>query len=434
MTNSTSLFYEQTEFIADASKGKRTVFYDEMSEYKYAFSQYNSDRACHLRIEIDKHINNLTYLSMYFDEIYIQTGTLFNISDPFIESVILGVINNEKFISMMHLGVVRICGWGGKTSFEMFGNALEFSHQSSGRRMDQNLAMGLEPLFMVANAERNNTVYRSESRPDDETSESFLNALNNTNIDKSGVDYKYIEEAVDSSKKLTGQLIGSSFNNALKGKILSKKAHRTVEECFVGSWHSLLNKTVPGVYTYNTKLSGGLLDHTININRQDVKSFLYSPKIFEFFLKQLLTPKECNDILKRPYEELHVLRNGDWARFCEAYHKSIEETCTGLSSTCLSTHLDEDNLGYNDWASNLLNGLENKQDNIDINAFIQALTSLVGGIYQIPLLSPIINSLGAVYGSRINDLFQNFQKENKSSISPYIKKIKMSFDLQPTMI
>ena len=65
-----------------------------------------------------------------------------------------------------------------------------------------------------------------------------------------------------------------------------------------------------------------------------------------------------------------------------------------------------------------------------MNAFIEGLASLSGVLLGLPLVGPAFRVVGVLVKRRLNSLPQTLYREHKSAVSPYIRKVRMSLDLQ----
>ncbi len=151
----------------------------------------------------------------------------------------------------------------------------------------------------------------------------FLNRLEQTTIIRRPEELDSIGYALERSMEKTGQLVAVAFNPELGKLELSAQSLDAVGTSFIQSWHDHLASGIPGVITYAPISKPVFVDQTMMISDSAIRTFLYSPQIFASFLSGYLQPRDFNEILKRPYGDLIAIKNGDWKRFCDAYHEAI---------------------------------------------------------------------------------------------------------------
>ena len=401
----------------------RVVLYEEMGEYFYLFVRRNSLSAGNLNAEIRYHIGNIVLLSLYFDNIFIQTASIFNSTDPFILAVSKAVINHKTFREMLSLGVLKIVGWGGNSPVEMFNAAKNFSSKATSKKHSDDYLSIVASIFNPSH-----TVKRSLSRPDDKTIDMFKKRLGQTTIIRWPSDLKKIETAIESSAQKTGQLVAVSFNPTVRKLRLSRETISNVEISFIQSWHDNLESELPGVIVYAPLSNTIFIEEMTVAQEKSVRTFLYSPQIFASFLSGYIKAKDFNKILRQPYKELMKVRNGDWKRFANAYHKAIISVSQNIGHLC---HSDID-INYfqdkNSWAASIMHSVDSDASNIDISAFIESLTMLSGILLSLPYMAPLFKAINLVTGQKTNDLFNQIKKEFTSDISPFIIKLAKNYE------
>ena len=419
----------ETAHIGTLVGGKRTVFYEEMAQYSLRYIDPGTKDYGDAEAESRYHLNNLTLLSMYFDIIFLQTASLFNVSDRFVKLVIQRTISNPKFCAMLTAGTVRICGWGGRSPHEMLSNAMEYS--SAGAAVDHRVPDGyitdVARIFLPANM-----AFRSEGRPDKETAEAFRRKLRQTEIVRHNDDLDRIDDAIHQSEKLMGQLTAIAFVPALDLGALRMETRRSLFPSFISSWSTHLNQSIPGIYAYIP--GGGLeaIQHTIQIDGRAIRSFLYSPKVFAAFLKQYFSLPEYNRIVGRPHEDLEKLRNGDWKMFCDAYHAAVEEVSDSIVNVDPGTLTVFDLDSEASWGKRIGEQSNKQSGDFDISAFIESLASISGLLLGVPLLGPAFRAVGTLLKAQINSIPKKLVQEHRSAVSPYIKKVRMSLQIGET--
>jgi hypothetical protein len=415
----------EADWIGSAIKGKRAVFYEEMAEYSLRYSG-GSAVLTSVDSESQYHINNLILLSMYFDIVFINTSVLFNLTDPFVKKVIQRTISHSQFRAMMKAGVIRVCGWGGKSPREMFSSALDFASAATEQNISDQYLSGIIKLFLPSNV-----VYRSEKTPDAEATDTFRRHLHETEIIRRVDDLTRVERAIAYSERLTGQLVSVSFNAALRSEPLPEATRLAISANILSSWCDHLNNSIPGIYCYAQGPQAQSIHHTISINGKVLRSFLYSPLFFASFLRKYFSLFEYDRIMCRPYEELARLRNGDWKRFCDAYHAAIETISDSISHTDFAVQPVFEVGGPLIWGDRIFELANKKDEHFDIVAFIESLASLSGVLLSIPFLGSAFRVASALVGQKIRTEYQKLLRERGSGISPYIKKVRMSIELKP---
>ena len=414
----------ETDWIGDAIKGKRAVFYEEMAEYSLRYDAKSSGVAP-INSECQYHINNLILLSMYFDIIFINTSVLFNLTDPFVKKVIQKTISHCKFRSMMKAGIIRVCGWGGKSPREIYSSALNFAAAATQRQTADEHSSDLKKLF-----DPSNLVYRATETPDAEATDEFRRHLHQTEIIRNDGDLRRVERAIAYSERLTGHLVSTSFRPALDAEGLSESARRAISYSIVSSWSDHLNRSIPGVYCYVQGSQLQAVNHTISINGKILRSFLYSPLFLGAFLRRYFSLAEYNRIMSRPFDELLLLRNGDWKLFCGAYHAAIEAVSDSMSHTDFAVHpvfgLGDDAV----WGDRLFEAANKRNGSFDIVAFIESLAALSGTLMGLPYLGAAVRVTGTLVGQKMRAQYLKILREHGGGVSPYINKVRMSINAQ----
>ncbi|MBC7770221.1 MAG: hypothetical protein H7124_15665 [Phycisphaerales bacterium] len=416
----------ETDHLSRLAEGRRAVFYDELAQYGPRYIESESVRPMSVDAECRYHVNNLILLSMYFDVVFIQTAAIFNVNDLFLRRVIQRTISHPTFKGMLRTGSLRICGWGGKSPIEMFSNAWDFANVGATSRLSDGYGAALKTLFCPEHL-----TYRIQDGSEDELA-GFLARLRETPIINNPRDVARIERAIDLSNRQLGELAAMSFFPHLQASPMDPGARALVYASYANSWCDYLNNAVPGVYVYMSAFDANAMQHNILIDGKALRSFLFSPRIFAAFLQKYFSVAELNRILSRPYEDIHNLRNGDWKRFCEAYHAAVEMISDSISSMdfgMLQMMGMEDQIV---WGSRIWEGANKKGGDFDLSAFLQSLASISGIFLAIPILGPVIHVAGVVIGRRINKYCQRLIHEHGSKTSPYIRKVRMNLALQVT--
>jgi hypothetical protein len=421
-----SLSTSRTDYLGDIVEGKRAVFYEEMAQWGHRYlDPQGVASASDMDSECRYHINNLTLLSMYFNIVFIQTACIFNTTDAFLKGVIQKTISHPRFRSMVMLGSVRICGWGGTTPRDIFGSALDYAFTAADLREPDGYIRSVSGLFRPGS-----TVFRDSGYPDDEIAAEFQQKLLESEAVRHVGDLDRIGRAIERSRRHTGQLTAMGFLPALDFGSLRPDTRRAVMNSFVSVSSSHLNKAVPGVHNYLIGFGPVSIAHTINVSGKQIRSFLYAPSIFAVFLRQYFSLAEYNRILGRQYEELETLRNGDWKRFCDAYHRAIEEVSdeiTNVDTDALPTFdLNNDNA----WGKRIWQESNHEGKEYDVSAFIEGLASLSGVLLGMPLIAPAVKLVGVLVKRRLNSIPQKLVQEHRNAVSPYIKKVRMSLRAQ----
>jgi hypothetical protein len=171
----------------------------------------------------------------------------------------------------------------------------------------------------------------------------------------------------------------------------------------------------------------------INFGGRSVHSFLYSPQIFFFFLQQHFNLNELNRILSQPYEKIFLLRNGDWQRFCAGYHEAIIIMSQSITEVGLALYEDSPRANAEFWAKQLMELSKSDRYSFDIKAFIQGLAAISGVLLSLPLISPASRMVSALFGRRLENLYSSTIGERQDKVSPFIRKVRKSIELQANL-
>ncbi len=362
---------------------------------------------------------------MYFDTIFIHTAALFNIRDPFLQKVAHFTIANENFRSMIYSGVIKICGWGGKSPREMFSNAIAFSSPVTNLRFHKNYLTDITKILLPSHI-----VFRSERTPDYETVDLFRSYLTDTELIRKPSYIDLVENSISCSEKRLGHLAAIGFFPTLNLEKVEEKYQDIIYHSFLMSWINHINQSIPGIYSYIPGFEQHNIQHKIDINNKFIRSFLYSPRIFSGFLKNFFNAQEYSRIFLVPFEQINNLRNGDWQKFCEAYHIAIESISNSIfhiDDYAIPVLCPENEL---EWAKYIWEILNVQKDGFDVSTFIEGLASVSGVLLNIPILGPIFRTSVALMRRRINLIFRDAFDHNKNAISPYIRKIRKYLNIQ----
>lgn len=409
----------------DLTKGKRAVLYEELAEYFYLFARREALRQSSVPKEVSYHIGNLVLVSLYFDVVLIQTATIFNATDPFVRKVADGVLAHPKFREMLDANALKIVGWGGNTPRDMFHAAEGFSRSATAVAPPSDR---FDAIASVFNSQ--STVSRTSDQPDAHIDVLFRNRLEQTTIIRRPEELAAVNSALEQSMEKTGQLVAVSFNPELNKLELSSQGADAVGVSFIQSWHDHLASEIPGVITYAPLTNPVFIDQKMVISETAIRTFLYSPQIFASFLGGYLRAKDFNEILKRPYSDLMVVKNGDWGRFVDAYHEAIEVVSSNVGHL---THaeLSAERFGQdNTWSSNINAAVNVNTDQADVNAFIESLAMLSGLIFSIPFLGAAAKSVGTLFGKTVNQTFHTLRQNATVEISPFINKLLRHYQLE----
>ena len=422
-----NLSITETDYLGDVAGGKRAVFYEEMAQWgnRYIDPEGRPSIFGDADSECQYHLNNLTLLSMYFDIIFIQTACLFNVTDLFLKAVIQKTLSHSRFRAMLKAGSIRICGWGGKTPREMFGSAISYASPAANHRTPDGYIADLSSVFTPSHM-----VFRSKGKPDNEVADEFRRKLQDTEAVRHKKDLERIERAIDRSLRIMGQLTTIGFFPGLDLKAINADTRSSLLNAFVSSWSTHLNQSIPDVHVYLSGIGPMAVRHTITIRGKMVRSFLYAPALFAVFLRQYFSLAEYNRILGRPYEDLERLRNGDWKRFCDAYHTAVEDVSASIANVDLESLPVFDMNTETAWGKRIWEQSNSQIAEFDVNAFIEGLASLSGVLLGLPLVGPAFRVVGVLVKRRLNSRPQTLYREHKSAVSPYIRKVRMSLDLQ----
>lgn len=415
---------ESSSAISHVQSGCRAVLYEELAEYYYLFSRKKALESASIQSEVSYHIGNIVLLTLYFDIVFIQTASIFNSSDTFIREVTKGVLRNNKFKEMLGQGAVRIIGWGGGNPKEMFQAAKGFSIQARPETRDEEYYSVIASVFSPQNV-----VTRSDSTPDYGMESLFRKRLEQTTIIRNRTEHSQVDNAVDISLENTGQFVAVSFNPEIGKLKLSSSSLTAVENSFIQSWYDHLESEIPGVVTYAPATSAVFLNQKVVLGEKEIRTFLYSPHIFASFLNGYLSVADFNKILRHPFSKLVTLKNGDWGRFCDAYHNAIAVLSDNIGHL---SHADINEKSIQDasqWASKLASVISNKNKDIDVNAFLESVALLSGVVLSIPCIGPIAKLAGNITGKRVNELFNAIRYKATTETSPFILKLMKHYEL-----
>ena len=410
--------------LSDINTHGRSVLYEEFAEYFYLFARKYALESSSIQSEVNYHIGNLVLLSLYFDTIFIQTASIFNSKDPFIRKVIKNVLTDIKFREMLNLNIVKIIGWGGNSPKEMFQAAKSFSIKANPNCNDEDYFSVVSSLFNPQSI-----ITRSTSMPDEGLEKLFRRRLEQTTIIRNVNEHRVINEAVDRSLENTGQLVAVSFNPELAKLRLEASLLSAVEISFIQSWHDHLATEIPGITVYAPMTKVIFLEQKIQLGEDEVKTFLYSPQIFASFLSGYLSSADFNKILLYPYDKLMAIKNGDWRRFCDAYHKAVATVSEDIGHLDYFKMSDDKLFDEDQWSSKLSKIIIQEAQHMDINSFMESLAMLSGVFFSIPYLGPLVQVIGHLAGKRLNDLYQSFRTNVKIETSPFIIKLIRHYEL-----
>lgn len=415
----------ETNSLGSAIAGKRAVFYEEIAQYSLRYMYFDvNNLGMNVDSEVKYHLNSIIYLSLYFDIILIQTGALFNITDPFVKRVIRKLTSTNLFKEMLKLGLIKICGWGGKTTNEMYSNAIDFASPAVGKLFKcRSFSKSLSNLFIP-----DYVVYRAEGRPDDEATNAFKSQIYNSEIIRRPEAIGTVEEAILNSENLTGQLTAMGFKPTIEKSNLIPSEVKQIYKVFYQSWLNHMDNTIPNTYMYIANIEPYALTHQIEINGKKVHSFLFSPRIFSLLMSKYFNEKELAKIMGCSFSSFYQLRNGDWQRFRNAYHGAIESVSDSLKDIDLIISPTSDTLNDEYWVSKINLTLLNKESEIDINNYITSLATLSDAMVGMPILGSVVRAGLSIFGKKLDKSFKQISREYSSEISPFIVKTKRYLD------
>lgn len=413
-----------SDHLSDIQINGRFVLYEELAEYYYLFARKDRLTDSSIQSEVDYHIGNIVLLSLYFDYVLIQTATLFNSSDPFVRKVIEGVLRSSKFREMLDLNVLKIVGWGGNSPREMFQAAHEFTICANPAGEDKEYFSVIASAF---NAE--SVVSRSHQIPDYGIERLFYRRLEQTTIIRSMDEFNLVSNAVERSMESVGQLVAVSFHPELGKLRLSASALSAVQVSFIQSWHDHLATEIPGVAVYAPLTKVVYVNQRAYMDECEIRTFLYCPQIFASFLGGYISSRDFDKILCSPYSKLTEVKNGDWQRFCEAYHKALAIVSTEIGHLNYSEMSNENYRNRSNWSEKLVEVIQSDAHVADVNAFVESLAMLSGVVLSIPYLGPAMRLIGNLVGRRINETFTAIRSNASAEISPFIRKLQRRYEL-----
>lgn len=382
----------------------------------------NRLQSSNLKREVNFHLNNLTLLSLYFDQILITSATVFNVRDKYVEKIISAVISHKRTKEMLQLGVLQIVGWGGGTSSEMFGAASEYAEEVLDIRKDATVVAHLRTLFQDGNL-----VSRSEEMPDNDLSKKYSLRLENTAFVSNQSEMQQVADATERQFDQTGSLIAIEMLPSLNQATISQELLNTAKLELFGVTIEHMRADVPGLWVYTPFLASNFALEATNSADNAPRAFLLSPMIFGSFLSSNIDGKTFDALMKQDYGKLNALKNGDWGRFVEAYHQAVAEVSNAIS---LGMHLSADNFKAYDstaWADRVVRSVESRGDEIDISTFIESLGSLGGVILSVPFLKPLAKMITVTAGDRLSTWVSDLSVQQRSQVSPFILKLEKAY-------
>ena len=407
--------------------GNLAVFYEDLAGYSLRYMHGSKDDLL-LRVEeeVNLHVTNLTYLSLYFDVVLIQTSVVFNLTDPFVSRVVQGTISHPRFQEMLRTGVVKIVGWGGKTPAEMFASAYEFSSPLTDKLFsDINYLGNVQRLFTPESV-----VYRTEDKPDEDNDQKFRDLILGSSVLRSEEDLESVEAAILNSESLLGQLTSIGFKPSIEASNLSETQSKGIYELFYRSWVDHIDATIPNVYAYVPSLAPFALTHLIRVGDRKVHSFLYSPAIFATYFNAQFEPRELNRVMGKPFTSLFGLRNGEWSRFKYAYHRAVVEVSDSIAALDLTGNAPFDPHSTDVWQKKISEVMDNPTSEIDVAAYLTSLSSISGALAGMPVAGSIVRAVMSVFGKTIERTFHESVRRHGGEASGYINKVRSNLVAQ----
>lgn len=407
--------------LEELSKNNKVIWYEEMAQYSLRYMLRSSRFSLgSIDNEVLYHLKQLTLLSLYFDKIIIPTSALFNSTDRVIRNITLAVISSTKFEEMTRLGVVKICGWGAKTPYEMINNAQDFIGPLSLNRNNESADYFLKISNIL---DVSNMVYRTSSGvPDDNEAKIFRSKINTSVFITQEMADK-IDKPITKSEKLLGMLTYSAFIGDLEKLNFDEKIHSRILSTYYQSWLKNINMSNTDIYMYVENVDQISIENTISLNGKILYTFLYSPKIFENVLLKYLSQKELNAVQKMSHRTLNSLKNGDWEKFKSAYHNSLEALSGSISNTYIEYSPTQ--ISNEEWSKRVFSEIASGDlYNFDISIFLQSLTGIVGIATQVSGLHHIFNVLASSFGRGKLQAAQSMMDNKKSMPSPFISKLR----------
>lgn len=410
---------QEVDTVNSLVRGKRVVFYEELAEYSYLLAHRDTSRGHTVQSAVSYHLHNLTLLSLYFDVILIHTASLFNASDSFVKAVIQQLISTRQFRALLRHKLVTICGWGGRSASEMFGNAARFSQDATETWSIEHVNR-LAPIF-----EPSHLVSRSDTMPDQESTDTFLEAIANSELVSAPRVIERIHRSVAESERRTGHLVAVSFFPALEISTMSDDYQSILRSVFATSWFDHVSSTLPSTTSYPPIINKITVDYHIPGPAGPIHTFLYSPRIFGVFIKGFLTDMQMAILLEQPIAQLVKLRNnGDWKQFCRAYHAAIQQVSLTISAWRV-THQTESRIAdWQTWADRIQVHVPGVEQEIDIPTFLTSSISMLQYFISGVPLNPALRLAISAGGQGIRTFFNDLSRIYGSPISPFIRKLK----------
>ena len=407
--------------ISEIEYRERTILYEELAEYYYHAVAPRRLFESSVSREVDYHVRNITLLSLYFDKIIVTSATVFNVRNEFVSRIISQFLAHQRVREMLDIGVLKILGWGGDTASDMFYAASQYASDVLQIRQSADTLALLRSIFHPRYA-----VSRSSEMPDTNLARKYIQRLENTGIVSEPAQLTAVTDEVHRQRDRTNSLIAIEVLPSLDQVILSEATRNTAKLQLFGVTIEHMRDEFPNLWVYSPFLTAGFSSEPSHSFQGAPRAFLLSPMIFGGFLNTQIDATTFSLLMNDSYRTLQSLKNGDWRRFVDAYHQSIEDLSNAL---LLGMHLSYDDLpdfSAEQWAEKIVARIKAEGTDLDVSAFIDSLGSLGGILLAVPILKPIAKLLTIAIGDKLSRTVANLSKQG-GQISPFITKLERAY-------
>ena len=405
-----------------SAREKRMVLYEELAEYYYNIAATSRLKYSNVDIEAQYHVKNLILLSLYFDCILIASATIYNVRDEFVSKVITSLLTHSRVREMLQIGTLKIVGWGGGKSQEMFESATEYAGSVLGIKKNSKELATIKSIF-----DNSHVISRSQDMPDQNLAEKYKERLSSTTYIRNKEQIEKVFSVVDEQYALTGSLIAIEMIPSLEKAQLTQDILDASKLELFGVTMEHMKNEIPNIWVYSPFLAATFNTELAHTASGSPRSFLLSPILFGNFLSGYIDGKTFQHLVNKSYYKLHKLKNGDWEQFKEAYHQAVVEVSNTLE---LGMHLSGEELvklDANQWAERVVAQIQVCKAELDFTVFIESLASLGSAVLAVPFIQPLAKLFGALLGKRMSNRINAINENRRSNISPFILKVERAY-------
>lgn len=401
----------------------KNVLYEELAEYYYRSISSARLSTSNVQQEIEYHLKNVTLLGLYFDSVLLTSATLFNVRSEFVDQVIKGFMSSPRVRDMLRLGALKIVGWGGDEGRTMFDAAKNYAGETLEIQRDKKTLTQLRSIF-----ESDGAISRDKGMPDADLARKYIERLAASPLADNKRQLTLLTDEVERQRERTNSLIAVEILPSLDTIVVSESDARSAKLDLFGVSIQHMRDEIPGLWVYSPFWAPSLALQANSLPGSP-SAFLLSPMIFGSFLRRHIGPKTFTRIMSEPYAKLHRLKNGDWARFSDAYHAAVADVSEAM---VLEMHLARDELissTPDSWATNVSERLERDGGEFDVATFVESLANIGGVLLTIPILKPAAKLFIAVLGQQLSDAAKALAKRTENELSPFIVKVENAYTM-----